>query len=51
MKKFSLSSGGYSAINIFYPIDVNELTFGNWKFRLEKVTPEKLRLTYFRQID
>lgn len=49
-KTFSVSHGGYSAVNFYYPADSKEIKFGDEKYRVIEVTPEHIILDYLGKV-
>ena len=43
---FSMSIGRDNATNIFFPSSIKEFSLHEFRFKLEKVTPEHITLTY-----
>lgn len=41
---FSLSQAYDDSVNYYYPADAKEITFYNFKFVIEEVTPERIKL-------
>jgi len=45
-KTFSMATTFQSSVNCFYPTSTEEFFLDNYKFKLNKVTPEEISLTY-----